>query len=772
MKLNYIGSPVEGYTSQDFFVFREWVLRKRLLGLDTETNVCNSILDRQLITIQLADKEQVWVIQWSYLVGYQKLELLFILQESFRKLIIHGSTFEYTVLRKYDCILKNVWDTYTQEQVLNTGKGAEEGAYGLEAVIFKRFGITLDKSQRLLFGDDVMTKEKIEYAGMDVCKSVELYEIQLSEQIAFDKSFKQPFHKGLRKTGWWDNEFKLVAGDLEYQGVLLDTNKWIECYNKSYPAMLEAKAKLDKIVIEEFGNFATEQGWFNDTDRFESIWGSSEKKKEILQLIFPNIKSVTKLGLKEYLRDNDPDFPIVIEKAPKNIVIGGIEIKGYERKLKITGKEWENHNYGRDVKTKYAILKWMVDPLDKEHPKEDITRMFNNFFYSNFKEFMLERNYIIPANTLSLNWGSWQQKLLLFQHIEPSIPDTKALTIESNLLRHNVFRIYMDYIEVATLITKYGLDYLKHIQADGRIRTVYNTVLDTGRLSAKEPNLLGLPKNPMYRAAFVAPEGFKIVDADYDSEELCFIAVQSGEEVWLEHLAKGHDLHGVNAELVLKDKWKNAALPECEYYKSYSKCHCPEHKKLRNKIKAIDFGLAFGLSAYGLAARQHITEEEAKDLIDMFFKTFPKVHKFLVKQGNFGVAAKMISENGTGRVRWFDNWKVAKKQDHYGQWVYVNPEEMRGVMRSSMNFPIQAMGSSVLKVACVLLRRWINQSNLREHVQFMQPYHDQILLYAREGYEQVTATNLERIMKLSGKLLLKNDLLRATASISTHWIKD
>ena len=300
---------------------------------------------------------------------------------------------------------------------------------------------------------------------------------------------------------------------------------------------------------------------------------------------------------------------------------------------------------------------------------------------------MLEHNYVIPANTLSINWGSPPQRLALFQFIKPSIPDTKALTVESNLLTHKLFREYTTYIEVSTLVTKYGIDYLKHVQADGRIRTVYNTVLDTGRLSAKEPNLLGLPRNADYRACFIAPEGYKIVDADYDSEELCFIAVQSGEETWLKHLALGHDLHGVNAELVLKNVWKNAALPDCAYYKSYDKCKCPEHKKLRNKIKAIDFGLAFGLSDYGLAARQHITEEEANELINTFFKTFPKVHQFLVKQGKFGVAASMISENGTGRIRWFDKWKTAKKQDYYGQWVYANPEEMRGVMRASMNFP-------------------------------------------------------------------------------------
>lgn len=770
MKLNYIGTPVGKYLPQEFSTFLDWFIPQKLLGHDIESNVTASILDRVLITVQFADKETAWVLQWSYLTPEQQQTIIKLMNESHRKMIIHSATFEYTLWLNYGVRLKNIWDTYTCEQILNTGKAAEEGAYNLESVIFKRFGITLDKSMQLQFGDDIMTEAKIEYAAMDVAKSVELYEMQKSEAKDFDKSFPQKHHKGLVKTMWWDNEFKLVAGDLEYNGPLLDQEKWKACCEKYQPLMQEAKTKLDSIVIRDFKDFAIQEGWYSDEDRFESIWGSSEKKKEMLQLVFPNIEGTTKLALKKYLRDNDPDFPTKIIQCTLEDNSDPQEYIDKKVPIKITGKEWENHDYPYDLLGKYSIIKALISC--KKDIEEGVYLKLNRFFYQNFPEFMLERGYVIPAKTLSLNWASPQQRLKLFQHINPKIEDTTALTVENNLLTHELFPAYDELSEYLTLVTKYGLDYLKHVHADGRIRTVYNTVLATGRLSAKEPNLLGIPKNNDYRACFVAPEGFKLIDADFDGQELCVIATLSKEPVWLHHLQQGHDLHSVNAEVVLETEWKDAAEEDCAYYKDHQKCKCKKHREQRGYIKSIDFGLSYGLSAYGLAARQHKTEEEAEATINKFFTSFPKVKSFLSSRSQFGVNKGFIYNASFGRVRFFDKWKIAKKQDYYGNWVYANPEKMREVARAAANFPIQSEGADILKVALVLLKRFIDNNNLRNDIQIVIPYHDEAILYARDGYEQLAKEKLEYYMKLSGKLLLKNDLLRAEAKISNYWIKD
>jgi DNA polymerase I-like protein with 3'-5' exonuclease and polymerase domains len=772
MKLNYIGKEVHGYNPSydlDFIKFITWLDNQKIVGFDIETNVVPSILDRELRTLQFSNREEVYVIQYSWLDENQRVLLFSKLNEPHRKLIIHSVTFEYSTLLKYGVVLKNVFCTYRAEQILNTGKGAEQGMFDLESTIFRRFGISLNKEYQMTFGDDIMTKEKIGYAGMDVAKSVHLREIQLDEMKQFDKSFPQHHHKGLVKTNWWENEFSFVVGDMEQQGFLIDTDKWIKCYEKSLPLMQEAKKKLDAIVVEEFKGFAIGQGWLSDKDRFEPIWGSSQKKKEILQLVFPNIESVTKLGLKEYLRDNDPDFPMVEEVYKAT---GLLE----KRKLKITGKEWEDNFYIQQIVDKFGILKLLI----KCPEGLDFEGILNRFFYQNFPEFMLNHGYVIPANQLSLNWASPQQKLILFQHLNPKIDSTNALTVENNLLTHPLFKIYEEYQDASALVTKFGLDYLKHVQQDGRIRTSFNTVLATGRLSAREPNLLQLPRNQDYRSCFIAPEGFKIVDADWDMQEIVILATLAKERLWLEALAKGEDIHSMDSKLIYENIWDNATEETCEYVLHKKKCHCKGHKPLRTKSKNLSFGLSYGLGAYGFAARNHVTEEEAVRLINKFFTTFCNIKEFLTKCGNFAVTKKsadgysFINENGTGRIRFFDKWKTAKQQDWYGNWVYKNAEEVAGVRRAGANFVIQALGASLLKVACVLLRRWILNNNLRDHIQIALPYHDQIILYARNsnGYPELAKEKLEHYMKSAGKLLLKHNLLRATANISDYWIKD
>jgi DNA polymerase-1 len=783
MKLNYIGKEVHGYNPSydlDFIKFITWLDNQKIVGFDIETNVVPSILDRELRTLQFSNREEVYVIQYSWLDENQRVLLFSKLNEPHRKLIIHSVTFEYSTLLKYGVVLKNVFCTYRAEQILNTGKGAEQGMFDLESTIFRRFGISLNKEYQMTFGDDIMTKEKIEYAGMDVAKSVHLREIQLDEMKQFDKSFPQHHHKGLVKTNWWENEFSFVVGDMEQQGFLIDTDKWIKCYEKSLPLMQEAKKKLDAIVVEEFRGFAIEQGWLSDKDRFEPIWGSSQKKKEILQLVFPNIESVTKLGLKEYLRDNDPEFPIIEQDNLKSKEYTETKILQITtRKIKVSGKEWEANCYGSSIEGNiYGVIKLLI-LLDKEN-QESITDTLNRFFYTNFPEFMLNHEYVIPANQLSLNWASPQQKLVLFQHLNPKIDSTNALTVENNLLTHPLFKIYEEYQDASALVTKFGLDYLKHVQQDGRIRTSFNTVLATGRLSAREPNLLQLPRNQDYRSCFIAPEGFKIVDADWDQQELTILATLAKETVWIDAIKQNRDLHSTIGKLLWEKIWEDATEATCEFELNYQKCHCKGHKPLRTKTKNLDFGLSYGLSAYGFAARNHISEEEATRLINKFFTTFCNIKEFLTKCGNFAVTKKsadgysFINENGTGRIRFFDKWKTAKQQDWYGNWVYKNAEEVSGVRRAGANFVIQALGASLLKVACVLLRRWIVNNNLREHIQIALPYHDQIILYARNsnGYPELAKEKLEHYMKSAGKLLLKNNLLRATANISDYWIKD
>ena len=94
------------------------------------------------------------------------------------------------------------------------------------------------------------------------------------------------------------------------------------------------------------------------------------------------------------------------------------------------------------------------------------------------------------------------------------------------------------------------------------------------------------------------------------------------------------------------------------------------------------------------------------------------------------------------------------------------------MMRASMNFPIQAAGASILKIAAVLLRRWIKHENLRDKVKILLPVHDEFLLQADENLATYVEQKLVYYMELAAKLALKSDLLKADSYIADHWVKD
>jgi DNA polymerase I len=150
----------------------------------------------------------------------------------------------------------------------------------------------------------------------------------------------------------------------------------------------------------------------------------------------------------------------------------------------------------------------------------------------------------------------------------------------------------------------------------GRIHTTFNQVATTtGRLSSTNPNLQNIPirsdlGRPL-RAAFVADRGWRLLSADYNQVELRVLAHVAGEDVLREIFARGEDVHAATAAALLgasEDKVTHAE---------------------RSKAKMVNFGIAYGLSAYGLADRLGIEQEEAADYIDRYFERFPAVKRFI-----------------------------------------------------------------------------------------------------------------------------------------------
>lgn len=163
----------------------------------------------------------------------------------------------------------------------------------------------------------------------------------------------------------------------------------------------------------------------------------------------------------------------------------------------------------------------------------------------------------------------------------------------------------------------------------------------------------------------------------------------------------------------------------------------------------------YGITFMALSARLKITEERAKFILKRFFEIVPAVEKMMAKFGEYAIRNGHIIEPVFGRVRFFDKWKLA------------TPEEHSAIRRAAFNTPIQAAGSATLKIAFVLLRRWINHNNLQDQIKLLLPYHDESIAQSRPAYTEVGKQAIEHYMKLAA--MLAGFKVNATAKSGKSW---
>jgi DNA polymerase I-like protein with 3'-5' exonuclease and polymerase domains len=668
VKLVFTGNAsATSYSSTPFSLGLDWLSKLSVIGLDTETNVTSSILNRQLKVISISNEEGtvVWVIAFEDLSEQEKLVLF---QSIKSKLcVIQNVSFDYSIFSKYGVLLEKVYDTMLMEQVLSNGLSSEQGFYGLQAIFQRRFNITISKEEQLTFGDGgPYTDRQIQYAAVDVIKLGLLRKLQLDEARVSDLSLKHKGRKGLRKTSWWENEFVKVVSDMETTGVRIHKDKWYAIENSVRPIFDEELENLNRVVVELYYDCLVDNNWISDKDELTgSIWGSAAKKKLVLDHVYDfKVEKTTKVDLKKYLEEHDPDYP-----------------KG----LKPTGKAWDTSSYPVQFDSKFAILKLLI--LNGTNTPE-ITEALNTFLLTNLRDFCIENQWIREANKVSINWGSPAQRLKIFQVINPSIQSTSKeilVDYEENILIQH----YLAWAEVEYQLKNFGKPfYDNHVEIDGKHRTRYNQILATGRLSSVKPNLLNIPrKHEEYRAAFIPDPGFELIDADFDGQELIITTILSQEPSWLYYMKMGYDMHSRNADLIFGDRWAQATEENCTYYEvdptsglstpKYKKCKCKGHQDMRDKSKAVSFGSIYGISYIKLAVNLKISEEEAKFILTKFFEIAPGISSMMQRFGRFGLSKGLIVEPVFGRVRFFDPWKLNV------------PSEHGAIERASFNTPIK-----------------------------------------------------------------------------------
>lgn len=266
-------------------------------------------------------------------------------------------------------------------------------------------------------------------------------------------------------------------------------------------------------------------------------------------------------------------------------------------------------------------------------------------------------------------------------------------------------------------VTVEGL--IKSIAADGRIHTTYNqTVAATGRLSSTDPNLQNIPvrtdEGRAIRRGFVVGEGFEsLMTADYSQIELRVMAHLSEDEGLLEAFASGEDLHTTVASQVFSVE-RSAVDAE-----------------MRRKIKAMSYGLAYGLSAFGLSQQLNIEAGEARALMDTYFERFGGVRDYLRRVVD---EARATGYTATlfGRRRYLPDLNSDNRQ------------RREAAERMALNAPIQGTAADIVKIAMLNVDRALREAKLTSRM--LLQVHDEIVLEIAPGERERTEELLRREM--------------------------
>lgn len=319
-------------------------------------------------------------------------------------------------------------------------------------------------------------------------------------------------------------------------------------------------------------------------------------------------------------------------------------------------------------------------------------------------------------------------------------PSTAEPVLQELAHEHELPRLILEHRSLSKLKSTYT-DTLPELisHRTGRVHTSYHqAVTATGRLSSSEPNLQNIPirseQGRRIRQAFVAPEGYKLMAADYSQIELRIMAHLSGDKGLLTAFEKGEDIHKATAAEVF-----GVALDEVS-------------GDQRRSAKAINFGLIYGMSAFGLARQLDVERKVAQAYIDKYFERYP------------------------GVLTYMDN---IRKQAHddgfvetlYGRRLYLpeinarNKQLQQAAERTAINAPMQGTAADIIKRAMLEVESWLQRDHADDARMTMQ-VHDELILEVKESALEAVRDGLVQRMSAAARLDIP---LLVEAGVGDNW---
>ncbi|MDP4548207.1 DNA polymerase I [Marinobacter sp. MDS2] len=319
-------------------------------------------------------------------------------------------------------------------------------------------------------------------------------------------------------------------------------------------------------------------------------------------------------------------------------------------------------------------------------------------------------------------------------------PSTAEPVLQELAHEHELPRLIVEHRSLSKLKSTYTdtLPELIHHRT-GRVHTSYHqAVTATGRLSSSEPNLQNIPirtqEGRRIRQAFIAPEGYKLLAADYSQIELRIMAHLSGDKGLLKAFEHGEDIHKATAAEVF-----GVSLIEVS-------------SDQRRSAKAINFGLIYGMSAFGLARQLGVERKVAQEYIDRYFERYP------------------------GVLRYMDNIRKQAHEDGYvetlyGRRLYLpeinarNKQLQQAAERTAINAPMQGTAADIIKRAMIDVDQWLYENHADDAVMTMQ-VHDELIIEVREEAVDKVRDGLVQRMSAAAKLDVP---LLVEAGVGDNW---
>ncbi len=340
----------------------------------------------------------------------------------------------------------------------------------------------------------------------------------------------------------------------------------------------------------------------------------------------------------------------------------------------------------------------------------------------------------------SLNYDSDQQLKEALRYLGIEVESTGKDVLSQ--LEHPVGKLMLEYRQHQKIVSTYGESFLEHVHPkSGRIHCDFRQMgAESGRLSCTRPNLQNIPSGSEFRSCFTGGPGRKMITADYSGCELRILAHLSKDPEFMRAFRNDEDLHALVASMMFGE--------------TVSK---DENPHLRQAAKAINFGLAYGMSPKGLAVQIGCGDEEAKELLDKYFESFPRISEFLEQSARVAVSRGYSTTIG-GRRRYFDTTGIDRDRGKRGS-----------IERRGKNSPIQGTNADMIKLALYYLRRVFAEKQL--DAMLVNTVHDEIVVECDEDVAETVQGVVTETMEAAGRYYVEDVPIGTDCTTADSWSK-